>query len=102
MLKTKRYVYVAFMCHLAVEKLPKGCVAEFTDTMPPKIHSWNALASRAGLTIPPEHQAFMDEMTDASIPTRYPNTLRGFTEGKAKRILRQSKALFTWLRPQLK
>ena len=36
MLKTGRYVYVVFMCHIAIEKLLKAIVAEITDKTPQK------------------------------------------------------------------
>jgi len=39
MLKSGRYVYVVFMCHLSVEKLLKGLVAETQEDLPPKTHN---------------------------------------------------------------
>ena len=38
MLKTGRFVYVIFMCHLAIEKALKAIVCEQTNKVPPKTH----------------------------------------------------------------
>lgn len=38
MFKTGRYVYVIFMCHLAIEKTLKAVVCEATNKLPPKTH----------------------------------------------------------------
>ncbi len=38
MLKTGRFVYVIFMCHLAIEKALKVIVCEETNKVPPKTH----------------------------------------------------------------
>jgi HEPN domain-containing protein len=38
MLATERYLDVIFLCHLALEKLLKAHVAEFTQTLPIKTH----------------------------------------------------------------
>lgn len=39
MFKTGRYIYVIFMCHLAIEKMLKAIVTEETRKIPPKIHN---------------------------------------------------------------
>ena len=36
MLSTKRYLYVVFMCHLAIEKTLKAVCAEARPRVPPK------------------------------------------------------------------
>ena len=39
MLKTGRYIYVIFMCHLSIEKMMKALSSEVTDKIPPKTHN---------------------------------------------------------------
>ena len=39
MLKSGRYIYVAFMCHLAIEKMVKAVISTETEGLPPKSHS---------------------------------------------------------------
>jgi HEPN domain-containing protein len=38
LLKTRRYIYVVFMCHLAVEKTLKAIIAETVTIAPPRTH----------------------------------------------------------------
>jgi HEPN domain-containing protein len=38
MLKTERYLYVIFLCHLSLEKMLKAHIAEVTQTVPIKTH----------------------------------------------------------------
>ncbi|MBA3070896.1 MAG: HEPN domain-containing protein [Nitrospirae bacterium] len=39
MLKTGRYIYVLFMCHLSVEKLLKGLYEAILKKIAPKTHN---------------------------------------------------------------
>jgi HEPN domain-containing protein len=52
MLKMGRYLYVVFMCHLAIEKMLKAHVEFYENKFPPQIHDLQKLASRAKLEIP--------------------------------------------------
>lgn len=99
--RTERWVYVVFMCHLCIEKLLKGCVVEFADQFPPKIHNWLRLAHIAGIEFPPKLQEFAAEMTEQSVPTRYPEDLKGFTKRRAQSCLEKTKELYKWLRQRL-
>jgi len=49
MLKTKRYLWVGFLCHLIVEKALKAMYSQRTNDIPPKIHNLLKLAELAGL-----------------------------------------------------
>jgi HEPN domain-containing protein len=39
MMKSKRYIYAVFMCHLSIEKALKGLYQHILQTVPPKTHS---------------------------------------------------------------
>jgi len=39
MLKSKRYLYVGFMCHQAIEKMLKAIYSYKIQEMPPRIHN---------------------------------------------------------------
>ena len=39
MLKSGRYIYVVFMCHLALEKMLKAVAVETTNSPAPKTHN---------------------------------------------------------------
>jgi HEPN domain-containing protein len=101
MFRTKRYVYVVFMCHLCIEKLLKGCVVEFADKFPPKTHDWLWLARIAGIEFPAELQEFAAEMSEQSVPTRYPEDLKSFTKVRAQSCLSKTRELYQWLRQKL-
>ncbi len=71
MLATGRYLYVIFLCHLALEKLLKAHVAEVTQTVPIKTHDLIYLVKKCELEPPENHLDFIGKINTASIPTRY-------------------------------
>ena len=76
MLNTGRYIYTIFMCHLAVEKILKAKVGEITVKIPPKTHNLRYLVKLSGLEPSEEIFIFLSELSDVSIPTRYPEDFR--------------------------
>jgi HEPN domain-containing protein len=72
MLNDGRYIYVIFMCHLAIEKILKAIVAKETNKMPPKTHNLIYLIKLANLKIPQNLFDFITKINNASIVTRYP------------------------------
>jgi HEPN domain-containing protein len=102
MLKTRRYIYVVFMCHLSLEKALKAHVEFVEDKMPPKIHDLVRLTNRAKLTIPKESNEIVLELNEASIPTRYPEDLQRslsvYTKAFCKRILKETEVTLKWLK----
>ncbi|MFQ5668814.1 MAG: HEPN domain-containing protein, partial [Candidatus Binatia bacterium] len=75
MLTSRRYVYVVFMCHLALEKTLKGLWAEAKNELAPRIHDLLYLLRRLDLTPPARDADFIAAINRASIPTRYPEDL---------------------------
>lgn len=49
MLKTKRYLYVGFMCHQVIEKSLKACYAPFKNEVPPYSHNLTQLAEKSAI-----------------------------------------------------
>ena len=72
MLDTSRYLYVAYMCQHAVEKLLKGLIAQQNKENLP-IHNLTRLAEIAGLRndFKSEQLNFLAELTPYSIEARY-------------------------------
>ncbi|PWH15638.1 MAG: DNA-binding protein [Anaerolineae bacterium] len=105
MLQSGRYLYVVFMCHLALEKMLKAHVTEATQSMPVKTHDLIYLVRKAGLNLPSEYLDFIGRINNASIPTRYPEDLqRALTEYPqpvAERYLQQTEEVLLWLKNQL-
>jgi HEPN domain-containing protein len=103
MLQTGRYLYVVFMCHLALEKMLKAHVAEVTQSVPPRSHDLIYLLRKGGLVgMPRQHLEFIGKINNASIPTRYPDdlrrALREYTEEVARDYLKQTEEVLQWLR----
>jgi len=102
LLKTGRYIYVVFMCHLSLEKALKAHVEIVQDKMPPKIHDLVTLTDRAGLIIPEDLNKIVLELNEASIPTRYPEDLQRslavYTKAFCKRILKETEVTQKWLK----
>jgi HEPN domain-containing protein len=107
MYKAGRYLYVVFICHLAIEKMLKALLArKYPENVPPKIHNLINLSQRAGITIPENLKDFFQRIDNVSIATRYPEDLRTlskeFNQDTAQRILSDTKRMLKWLKQHLK
>ena len=102
MLKSKRYIYVVFMCHLAIEKMIKAVISTEIKGLPPKSHSLLFLSQKASIQFPDEIQDFIDKIDNVSIVTRYPEDLKkiskDFNLNKAKEIYNMTRKTLRWLR----
>jgi HEPN domain-containing protein len=102
MLTTKRYLYVIFLRHLALEKLLKAHVAEVTQTVPIKTHDLIYLVKKCEIKLPGDYLDFIGKINTASIPTRYPDdlqrSLKEYPESVAKDYLNQTVELVQWLK----
>lgn len=105
LLKTGRYVYTVFMCHLCVEKALKGLYTKNLLQTPPKTHNLIYLVERIKLDVPAELYDFIFNLNRVSIPTRYPDDLKRIVKDYPKKItldiLKQSKGVFKWLKAKL-
>jgi HEPN domain-containing protein len=115
MLDAGRYVYVAFMCQQAIEKLTKGIYQLFTDTEPPMVHNiWNILKLlKKDVTLEKslrkeifderliEYKNFFVELLAFYISGRYPSFKEKISTSidanRAKRVLKQGMEVFMWL-----
>ncbi|HHW40166.1 MAG TPA: HEPN domain-containing protein [Syntrophomonadaceae bacterium] len=75
MLRSKRYIYAVFLCHLALEKALKGLVAASTGEPPPRTHNLILLVKLAKPNLNHEQLTFLATLNTASIATRYPQEL---------------------------
>ena len=102
MFETGRYVYVIFMCHLALEKMLKAHVAEVTQAVPAKTHNLMYLVRKAGLDVPPDMLRFIGKISNGSVPTRYPEMLwklvDRYPREVAERYLRSTEEAIKWLK----
>ncbi|MFC1886716.1 HEPN domain-containing protein [Thermodesulfobacteriota bacterium] len=104
MLQTGRYIYVIFMCHLAIEKLLKAIVQENTGKLPHKTHDLIFLLQTAKINLPENLLDFIGKINNASIVTRYPEDLSkiisAYPEHVAKDYIDRTYEVITWLKQE--
>ena len=102
MLAAGRYLYVIFLCHLALEKMLKAVVTETTQTIPVKTHDLIYLVKKSTIDLPEAFLDFIGKINTASIPTRYPedlhSALRDYPEPVAREYLQRTQELIKWLK----
>jgi HEPN domain-containing protein len=102
LLRGRRYVYVIFMCHLAVEKTLKAIVAETSTTPPPRTHNLYRLLELGRIQLPEVHETVVAQLNTMSTATRYPEDMATLeaevTRKVAQTYLIQTQELLTWLR----
>ena len=105
MFKTKRYVYVAFMCQQATEKLIKGIIQERTGTTPPFSHNLPMLLKVANVFGDADRLDLLDLLTGYYINARYPEDKQKMAQELNKEtleaILKRTKECLRWLRKEL-
>jgi HEPN domain-containing protein len=107
MLKTKRFLYVGFMCHQSIEKIFKAYYAKLKGETPPFSHSLSFLATKGEFfeTLSDDQKNFVDELEPLNIETRYPSykerLLKSLTQKKCTGILEKTKELQKWIRMKL-
>ena len=106
MMKTGRYIYVLFMCHLSVEKLLKGLYETKLEKVPPKTHNLISLTNVIKLDVPENHLKVPESLNDLSIVTRYPedidDLIRAFRKQRVGDYLKNTKELLKWLKKEMK
>lgn len=102
MLETGRYLYVIFMCHMAIEKVLKAIVAEVTDKVPPRTHNLIYLIKLANINVPQDMFDFIAKINNASVVTRYPEDFKrlieDYPEDIAKEYLNNTEKVLQWLK----
>jgi HEPN domain-containing protein len=107
MSETGRYLYVVFICHLAMEKMLKALLSQkYPQDIPPKIHNLITLAQKAGIKPPDNLKDFFLRIDNVSVVTRYPEDMRAlakdFNKESAKLILSETRKILKWLKQNLK
>lgn len=91
MFKAGRYIYVVFMCHLAIEKALKAIACEDADKVPPKTHDLIYLVNLGKIKLESNLLDFVGIINNVGVVTRYPEDLsklvRSYPEEAAKKYL---------------
>jgi len=107
MLRTKRYLYVGFMCHQVIEKIFKAVYSKCKEDTPPLVHKLVYIAGQGGFyeQFSEEHKEFVDRLEPLNIKTRYPdykNALaKTLTQARCEELLDKTKNLQQWIKEKL-
>jgi HEPN domain-containing protein len=107
MLRSKRYLYVGFMCHQAIEKVLKAYYTSVKSDTAPFSHSLSYLAKKGDFydSFTEEQKDFIDQLEPLNIEARYPShrerLLKSLTEKKCLEILKGTKELQIWIKEKL-
>lgn len=107
MLKSKRYLYVGFMCHQVVEKIFKACYIKLKAESAPYSHSLSYLAKKGEFyeSFSDDQKDFIDQLEPLNIEARYPShkerLLESLTYEKCLEIFDKTKELQQWIKAKL-
>lgn len=95
------YIYAVFMCHLAAEKALKGLYERKLRKPPPRTHNLLYLVKETESKLPDRLTRFLVVLNEASIVTRYPQSLdearSAFTEERTRDILTKTREVLQWI-----
>ncbi len=102
MLKSERYFYAVFMCHLSIEKCLKGIYTKILNELPPKTYNLIYLLEKIALYPPESIYQFIYSINAESVATRYPEdlkqVLKDYTKNKAFENITNTKKVLEWLK----
>ena len=107
MMKGKRYLYVGFMCHQAIEKILKAYFVKKTDRTPPYVHNLKRLAEVCDLNnvFSEEQLDLIEELIPMNIEARYPTykeqLLKSLTHSKCRELIFKTTKLCNWIKQKL-
>lgn len=107
MYSTSRWLYVAFMCHQAIEKTLKAYWCGTKTDDPPFTHNHMRLATGCGLydKMSDEQKDFLDTITNFNIEARYPEDRDALSKRLTKQACRafidETKQLIQWMKDEL-
>jgi HEPN domain-containing protein len=103
MLKSKRYLYVGFFCHLSVEKILKAYYWKNVGKEPPFTHNLNLLIERTNLSklIKDDFQNLIDELIPLNIKSRYPDDKQRIFKllnyNRCRSLIKRTKEFYKWI-----
>ncbi len=107
MLKSKRYLYVVFMCHQTIEKAFKAYYTKVKSETAPYKHSLSYLASKGDFydSFTDDQKNFIDQLEPLNIEARYPShkerLLKSLSDARCTDIIEKTKELQQWIKMRL-
>ncbi|MCK4858973.1 MAG: HEPN domain-containing protein [Candidatus Omnitrophica bacterium] len=108
MLKTKRYLYVGFMCHQCIEKSLRGYYVSIKNEIPPYIHNLLFLSERSDLYnyFSEKQKDLLNELQSLSMEVSYPKNRdelsKNLSKERCKQIIKRTEELSKWMTKRLK
>lgn len=107
MYQTRRWLYVAFMCHQSIEKTLKAYWCGTQDDDPPYTHNHKRLAEGSGIypRMSAEQRRFIEKITNYNIESRYPEDraelAKTLTPEACRYFIDETKKLIQWIKDEL-
>ncbi len=107
MLQSKRFLYVGFMCHQAIEKAFKAYYVKLKSDTAPYTHNLSYLAKQGGFyeLLPESYKEFIDQIEPLNIEARYPThkerLFKSLTDTKCAEIIQKTKEIQKWIKERL-
>jgi HEPN domain-containing protein len=107
MLRSRRYLYVGFMCHQVIEKIFKAYFIIAKSETAPFSHSLSYLAKKGDFyeAFSEEQKDFIDQIEPLNIEASYPShkdqLMKSLTEDKCTEILNKTRELQLWIKEKL-
>lgn len=107
MLISKRYLYVGFMAHQAIEKILKAYFVKSNKETAPFSHSLSYIAKQSEIfdLFSEEQKDLIDMLEPLNIEARYPShkkqLFESLTDERCKTILEKTKELHSWIKKKL-
>ena len=108
MLTARRYVYVAFMCQQAIEKILKAVYVQEQKKTPPYTHNLSRLVELLSLSdrISSAQKEFLEKLNYYYLESRYSEDLaelsQVLTEQDSVLLLKETEGIYQWLRDWMK
>jgi HEPN domain-containing protein len=108
MLKTRRFLYVGFLCHQTVELAIKAYHCSRSDEDPAYSHNLLVLCEKSGLfsELSPDQTKLLDELMPLNIQTRYPidreSMIRSLSLPRCRNLMKRTEEFVQWILPFLK
>jgi HEPN domain-containing protein len=107
MMEGKRFLYVGFMCHQAVEKSLKAYYVFFLKDNPPYTHNLTSLAQKIGIyaDLSDTQKDLLDLLEPLNVEARYPTNKEritaSLTDQKCEVIISKTQEFFQWIKMKL-
>ena len=107
MLKSKRYLYVGFMCNQVIEKIFKAYYVKVNSNQPPHKHKLIKLAEESNLykVMSEKQKDFLDIISPLNIEARYPTQkqelLEVLNDERCKNIIKETEDFVIWIKKKL-